>query len=222
METKKCCSKCNVDKSLGDFYLRCNKQINQCKDCVKAASKDAYEKYKQAHNGKSRNTVFYQPKFQQHEVGCVSCGGLFKKIQPGHLYCSKKCKQKAKAAINTTERQYALLSNNLGRYLTALISRKDRKKGGLTKDYLIDLYKRQNGLCALSGVPMTFKREKGTILNTNISIDRIIAGGPYNPENTQLVCVALNKFRINTTVEEYINWCRKVTEYNDKETKTLQ
>ena len=72
----------------------------------------------------------------------------------------------------------------------------------------------QNGLCALSGIELTCKLEKGTKFLTNASIDRIEAGGPYIKENIQLVCTVLNKWRGDTDLQEYIWWYKKVAEYN--------
>ena len=72
----------------------------------------------------------------------------------------------------------------------------------------------QNNRCALSGIELTCKLEKGVVYKTNASIDRIDAGGPYIKENIQLVCRALNGFRVDTDLKEFIWWCGKVTEWN--------
>ena len=37
-----------------------------------------------------------------------------------------------------------------------------------------------------------------------------VAGGEYNIENVQLVCRAVNSFRHNLTVADFIKWCKKV------------
>jgi hypothetical protein len=78
------------------------------------------------------------------------------------------------------------------------------------------VFDRQYGLCALSGEPLTCLRKSGVKYKTNASIDRIEAKGSYAEDNIQLVCVAVNKFRIDMDIEEYINWCRKVAYNADK------
>jgi len=87
------------------------------------------------------------------------------------------------------------------------------RRAALTKQDLLDLLEKQNYCCALTGVEMTCVLEKGTTNKTNVSIDRIDPKGPYIKENIQLVCAAVNKFRIDTPLDEFIDWCRKVTEH---------
>ena len=77
--------------------------------------------------------------------------------------------------------------------------------------------KEQNGKCALSGEELTCLLTKGSICKTNASIDRIVAGGPYTKDNIQLVCRALNSWRGDTDLMEFIEWCRKVVQYQDEE-----
>ena len=42
---------------------------------------------------------------------------------------------------------------------------------------------------------------------------RVDPKGGYVLKNIQLVCSAINKFRIDTPVDEFIDWCRKVANY---------
>lgn len=55
-------------------------------------------------------------------------------------------------------------------------------------DYLLDLYKRQDGKCALTGVEMTH------VFNNfrSMSVDRIDSSQGYIPGNVQLVCQFIN------------------------------
>jgi hypothetical protein len=48
---------------------------------------------------------------------------------------------------------------------------------------------------------------------TNISIDRIIADGPYRMNNVQLVCRVVNQSRGTLEVGDYLDWCTKVANY---------
>lgn len=68
--------------------------------------------------------------------------------------------------------------------------------------------------CALSGVPMTCILKRGTKCKTNASIDRIDAGADYSLDNIQLVCSALNSWRSDTELPEFIWFCKRVAEYN--------
>jgi hypothetical protein len=49
---------------------------------------------------------------------------------------------------------------------------------------------------------------------TNVSIDRIDSTKGYTIDNVQLVCVVLNIAKSNLPQNDYIDWCKKVAEYN--------
>lgn len=55
-------------------------------------------------------------------------------------------------------------------------------------DYLMQLYKDQNGKCALSGLELTHKMDD----HFAASVDRIKENVGYVPGNVQLVCQAVN------------------------------
>ena len=73
------------------------------------------------------------------------------------------------------------------------------------------LYKKQGGLCALSGVELTKVAGHG-VVQTNASLDRIKPGGPYVLSNVRLTCVLINNFRGNSTDFEFKWWCKQVVD----------
>jgi hypothetical protein len=75
---------------------------------------------------------------------------------------------------------------------TLALARK-RAEVTINQDYLMALYDQQEGLCALSGVRMTWAT--GKTAPTSISIDRIDGKKGYVDGNVRLVCVAVNAFR---------------------------
>lgn len=112
----------------------------------------------------------------------------------------------------SVSKQYERISGNWYRYFSRLLLH--GRKGKITRDDLLALLEKQNGLCALSGIPLTCQLEVGKRFKTNASIDRIKAGEDYSPDNIQLVCAALNGFRTDTTLEEFVWFCEKVTEHH--------
>jgi hypothetical protein len=120
------------------------------------------------------------------------------------------------SSLRTLERVYERNSGKFDIYFNELRQRPNRKH--LTVEDLFEIYNRQNGKCALTGVKLTCHRSVEYHNPTNASLDRIKAGGEYSKDNLQLVCSAVNKFRHNLTIKEFIEWCRKVVEYNDKKT----
>jgi hypothetical protein len=82
--------------------------------------------------------------------------------------------------------------------------------GQVTAKELVELLEKQDGRCALTGRLMTFTRGTGSV-DTNCSLDRILAGGPYTIDNIQLVCSAVNGFRRNLPMDVFIDWCNAVS-----------
>ena len=63
---------------------------------------------------------------------------------------------------------------------------------------------------------MTCNLELGTRFPRNVSVDRIKPGGPYTKDNIQLVCRALNSWRADSDLNEFIEMCRAVANHADK------
>lgn len=145
---------------------------------------------------------------------CRTCGADFLPASGTQRSCSTQCKREwaRKYGCETTERQYALISGDWGKYFGRLCVRSFNREQ-LTSNDLLTLLERQNGLCALSGVKLTCILVKGSTCKTNASIDRIDPKGPYTLENIQLVCAIINKFRIDTSVSEFVDWCKKVADH---------
>ena len=138
----------------------------------------------------------------RYDVNCVVCNKEFKTFHPKYLCCSAEC-----GKTNKMNKKYLRMSGDWVLYFNHLLSKKDTDVTGID---LVKLLKKQEGKCALSGETLTCEKVKGKYVKTNASIDRIIAGGGYNIENIQLVCRAVNSFRHDLTISEFINWCKKV------------
>lgn len=149
------------------------------------------------------------------EKNCKVCGKAFFPKGGYHKFCSGPCKGKWKylSGEMTTERQYQYISGNWRRYFNRLCCRSQGRASLVVED-LISLLEKQNGRCALTGIELTCTLEKGIKFKTNASLDRIEAGGPYIKENIQLVCSAVNCLRLDMNVQEFIWWCKKVSEFN--------
>ena len=146
---------------------------------------------------------------------CRQCGKKFAPTNNYQKYCSVSCKRKVyqkPGGVESTEAQYKLISGNWEKYFNRLCQ-KSLGRGALSKQDCMELLEKQHGKCALSGVELTCILSKGFVCKTNASIDRIDPKGPYVVGNVQLVCVALNKLRIDMSIDEFINWCKKVADY---------
>lgn len=194
----KVCRYCGIE------FQTVDSRIKSCSlGCAQKASFDVRKKYMN----------------KLHKKICNYCG-VESMMYNNQRFCSEECKGRAKYANRidscTTEGQYLKISGNWNKYLLRLVHQHKRFKDGLTVEHLLDTLERQNRRCAISGVELTCILKKGEICKTNASIDRINAGGLYSPNNIQLVCRAVNSWRSNLTVEEFIEWCEKVVRHSRK------
>ena len=94
------------------------------------------------------------------------------------------------------------------RYALTSIITLARKRAETTIDqqYLLEMYDRQQGLCALSGIKMTWATGKTS--PTSISVDRIDQSKGYVDGNVRLVCMAVNAFRGTMNDQELLVFAR--------------
>ena len=76
----------------------------------------------------------------------------------------------------------------------------------------------QSFICAYSGREMTLEAGK---LNT-VSIERIDSNIGYTPENTILVCQAINRMKSNFMFDDFYELCRDVAEFLGDENLNLE
>lgn len=80
----------------------------------------------------------------------------------------------------------------------------------LEADELIEIWKAQNGKCAVSGVNMTHHVDGGGHKEFNASIDRINPDGGYNPQNVQLVAYRVNMMRHTLSMDMFWWWIKNI------------
>lgn len=85
----------------------------------------------------------------------------------------------------------------------------------ISKEDVIDLFKRQNGLCALSGVPIMFAETESQHLKgeTTASIDRINSEIGYFPTNIQLVHKTVNFMKHTLVESNFLFFCESIVNY---------
>ena len=105
------------------------------------------------------------------------------------------------------EAMYAKVNSDVSAYLKKLYSSlgHNRKKqgfdGSVTADDFVEIYNKQDGRCALSGVVLTHYRDGGGAKSFNCSIDRISPQLGYTKKNIQIVAYSVNMMK--GTMDEY-------------------
>jgi hypothetical protein len=170
---------------------------------------------------------------------CIDCkehksakefGGFFNrtekcKVHKGRCYaCSRK--------LRTAQLHDAIRNGTLENFLNGeLVVAKDRTKKhnakhptdarefNITVPFLVDLFERQEGMCALSGLPMVTtthidERPDDNRCNPNkLSIDRIDSVRGYTEDNVQLVRWRANCMKSDMLLDPYKEEIRIQYEY---------
>jgi len=98
-----------------------------------------------------------------------------------------------------------------------VLQRRKRSSNPITVDDLMGLWESQAGLCALSGMPMTWGlgRDDGAIYPTAVSLDRINRKLGYDKGNVRLVCWQANSFRGPWSDEQMVAMARAIVDVAD-------
>lgn len=126
----------------------------------------------------------------------------------------KQCSRERTNARKSRSVEAALKSLCTANRSSNRSARSKRRRGlvhEITPEYLIELWYRQHGMCAVTGVPMTHIYGHGNVM-TNASLDRIDNRIGYTNDNVRLVCFAVNVMRNSMTDDELYEWCRLIVE----------
>lgn len=142
---------------------------------------------------------------------CPSCGSLQSYGRKGHLEDAIRGNWKCKSCSNKD-------NNFKGKYNAIPYTWFNiKKKGGISRGYqwsltiedIWKLYEDQEGVCALSGVPIGWA-DKG--LTATASIDRIDSSEGYILENVQLVHKDINFMKQQFDQDYFISLCKAVAD----------
>lgn len=136
--------------------------------------------------------------FHKRETRCKSCTKIRQRNYYNddiERYLAASAKAHLKSSMRTagTERRKKLHSQSQ-----------------VTTKVLIDLWRSQNGMCAITGVQMTALRGMGHAVQTNVSIDRIDSNGGYTLDNIRLVCKAVNVMKYVLSDAELLEWASRI------------
>lgn len=180
----KICRVCRIEKVAADFSrdTRAHDGLQSaCKPCQKVGAKE----------------------WRRLNPDYASTKGVTRYTLIGHLENGERYERNRPAY---RARQDLFLRTVRGRLYSLVNSAacRSRKVGmvcDIDLDWALALWSRQDGCCALTGIPMTLERNPNGerfYMPFSPSLDRILASGGYTRDNVRLVCVivnlALNRF----------------------------
>ncbi len=142
---------------------------------------------------------------------CVECGGDLPVVRKSIMkYCSRLC------AIDYRRKHLDLYKNegtwrtqDKAHYLSHLRHKKNGSRKTLSVNFLVRLWEKQNGLCAITGQTMTHIGNQGRV-GTNASIDQIKPQGGYTEDNVQLVTCDANRIKGSLSMGELFDLCQDI------------
>lgn len=165
----------------------------------------------------------YNKHWDGDKLKCLICGeSKFPDEFDKHSYYAirghrdgrcKECKRKqnleARANYSNDRKLYTVLQ-------ARVLNAKERAKRKnipctITKEFIMDLWKKQEGKCAISKIPMTCELDQGRIF-TNASIDQIQQGRGYTEDNVQLICMAVNQLKSDWDMDTVLYICNQVVD----------
>lgn len=202
----KCCKTCNVEQPITNFHKNGTTHHPSCKPCRQT----------------ERKSVRYERK--EGTKNCPDCGEEIStdnfnsdSSQPDGLqtYCRPHAIVRQRSRLSKYD---GFIKNNF-KDIRSNAKRRNITVNITTKD-INDLFKKQNGLCAISKIKMTHicterKNNDQHILNKwNISVDRIDSTKGYEKDNIQLVCAIINRLKFNLSTDDFLLIITAITQHN--------
>lgn len=121
----------------------------------------------------------------------------------------------------TQSQREASKSSNPESYLKNLFAqlKSSRKDSGIEWnidiEYIYNIWHKQEGRCALSGMHMTWQKGNGSV-HYSASIDRKNNDVGYIVGNIQLVCSMVNRMKHTLNDSELYWWAKNIVDYREK------
>ena len=219
---KKQCSKCNSWLPVGSFRRSSQAKCGYRAECKACSWKDEQRRRADRKAGIAGVTGRPRKMPVDGKLECTICKQVLpvENFGPHALTASglesrcKKCNvDRVTATIASSSK--AFLQSSACAHKDNLNKSNSKRRTAFYADscvctqVLCDLWKEQDGKCAVTGLPMTHIRGKGFV-TTNASIDRIDNTAGYTRDNIRLVCRQVNVMKGQLSDDELMKWCHRV------------
>jgi hypothetical protein len=171
-----------------------------CRTCKETK---AISEYSFASSGKPGNNFRYRKRTLKSQ--CKKCDALY-----AREWRKKHTNYKGSGKITKygTDRLLASAVSNRLTDAKGRIKKYKQPPTDLTKSFLVELFKKQGGCCAISGEKLSIKQHQ---LNA-LSLDKINSNRAYTQDNVQWLSWKVNRAKGEMDMKEFLNMCRMITE----------
>lgn len=205
------CTKCKEPKAAGEFNRDFNSKrgfTTRCKECLKAAydRTNALRRVRRQSESVRETEKAYASEYNRRPEVKERRAAYSREYRkrPGERERNRKLRYRSYLRLKDTATYKEQLKANQKRWheksprlnLHMAIKHAAKRRPTIkpaTTDELMELWRKQDNKCAVSGVEMTWG--KGKLMPTSISLDRYDGTKGYELDNIRLVCYQVNTFR---------------------------
>jgi hypothetical protein len=207
---KKIAKELNISSVNSVIQARKRHAINRCslKDSSKIVTKEFLEEYYIKQN-LSLKSVAHKAGFKRKSI-------ISKALKKFGI--TQREHTRSQAVIDRKKRKHHTIS---GRYFCSLVSGAKRRnlEFSITIEDLWDLFMKQNGKCALSGINIRFHKTGEKYTTQTASVDRIDSEYGYTLENIRWVHKTVNYMKWELSDDQFLDFCQMITKHNRKNKK---
>lgn len=171
--------------------------------------------------GTTKPLIDFAKKNNGHKAHCNDCAArILRDWRQANPEKSKEQKRRFyrkngdRVKVENQQRYENLSLDDRFNQLIKSASRRQKIQCFISIDDLYDRWQKQKGLCAYTKLPLTSQAYQ---LNT-VSLDRIDSDKDYTAENIQLVCVPINRMKLDYSEDQFIQLCKLVAQNVSKQT----
>jgi len=217
-EGEKKCTKCKTSHPINMFKLK-NKNIpdkrcSWCKSCMNEYAKIHSRKLNYPVNVTEK--ICFECKVTKMCHDFPKC----KKDTTGLSSYCKQCTRNKRLEFMKDVKNFLIMKR-----ADAMKRCKKNKKNkfDISTDDWMTQYKKQRGMCAMSGIEMTWEYSAdgesdfytAVKYPFNISPDRIDSNKGYTKDNLQFVCNRINAMKNNMSTDQFIDFCKKIIDFHN-------
>jgi hypothetical protein len=207
---KKIAQELNISSVNSVIQARKRHAINRCslKDSSKIITKEFLEEYYIKQN-LSLKSVAHKAGFKRKSI-------ISKALKKFGI--TQREHTRSQAVIDRKKRSHHTIS---GRYFCSLVGGAKRRnlEFSITMEDLWDLFVKQNGRCALSGIDIRFNKIGEKHTTQTASVDRINSEYGYIINNVRWVHKTVNNMKWELSDDEFLDFCQVITKHNRKNKK---